>query len=58
MNCPNLKTIKYLSAVIPSCFVGETIENIYVDDTMVEQFKQADGWSSLADKIHPISELN
>lgn len=58
MNCPNLKTIKYLSTVILPCFVGETIENIYVDDTMVEQFKQADGWSSLADKIHSISELN
>ena len=55
---PNIVTIPSLSS---STFSGTPIASgtgyIYVPDTLVDSFKSATNWSTYADQIKPISEL-
>lgn len=59
--CDSLRVLK-LNSVAPPTF-GRAFENmntsnlkIYVPDDSVEAYKVASGWSTYADKIHPMSE--
>ena len=61
MKCNSLRVLK-LNSVVPPTY-SRAFENadtsnlkIYVPDDSVEAYKQASGWATYADKIHPVSE--
>lgn len=61
MNCNSLRVLKLNSVVPPTyyrAFENADTSNlkIYVPDDSVEAYKQASGWATYADKIHPVSE--
>ena len=61
MKCNSLRVLKLNSVVPPTyyrAFENADTSNlkIYVPDDSVEAYKQASGWATYADKIHPVSE--
>lgn len=56
--CSKLKVIKIYADVPPTTTNNplQYINKIYVPDDSVEAYRSASGWTTLADKIHPMSE--